>query len=207
MNRFQISHRSTVPCTTFSKDCLTDKTDKRDLRDSNLRWISKKASYCDVIMGTMASQMTRVTIVYSTVYSGTDHRKYQSFASLAFVRGIHRWPGNSPHKGPVTGKMFPCHHVTSNLLYIWIREIWGRKVGCIPIGQQLGEIWNINIFCKTSVETKKCIWNDEVGQVTFSEKTNKKQMRGYHRSDSRFALSHERRCYCVTTSVIGWAQA
>ena len=31
-------------------------------------------------------------------------RKHQSSASLAFVRGIHRWPVNSPHKGPVTRK-------------------------------------------------------------------------------------------------------
>ena len=63
--------------------------------------------YCDVIMGAMASQITSLTVVYSTVYSGTDQRKYQSSPSLAFVRGIHRWPTNSPYKGPVTRKMFP----------------------------------------------------------------------------------------------------
>ena len=34
-------------------------------------------------------------------------RKYQSSASLAFVRGIHRWLVNSPHKWPVSQKMFP----------------------------------------------------------------------------------------------------
>ena len=44
----------------------------------------------------------RLTIVYSTVYLGADRRKHQSSASLTFVRGIHRWPVNSPHKGPVT---------------------------------------------------------------------------------------------------------
>ena len=48
-----------------------------------------------------------LTIVYSSIYSGADQRKHQSSASLAFVRGIHRWPVNSPHKGPVTQKMFP----------------------------------------------------------------------------------------------------
>ena len=63
--------------------------------------------YNDVIMGTMASQITSLTVVYSAVYSGADQRKHQSSASLAFVRGIHRWPVNSPHKGPVTRKMFP----------------------------------------------------------------------------------------------------
>ena len=61
----------------------------------------------DVIMGTMASQITNLTIVYSTVYSSADQRKHQSSASLAFTWGIHRWPVNSPHKWPVTRKMFP----------------------------------------------------------------------------------------------------
>ena len=43
--------------------------------------------YCDVIMGTMASQITSLTIVYSTVYSGAGQRKHQSSASLAFETG------------------------------------------------------------------------------------------------------------------------
>ena len=67
--------------------------------------------YSDVTMG--AFQITIVSIVYSTVCSGADQRKHQSSASLAFVRGIHRWPVNSPHKGPVTQKCF--HLMTSSL--------------------------------------------------------------------------------------------
>ena len=63
--------------------------------------------YSDVIMSTMAPQITGLTIVYSTCYPGADQRKHQSSASLAFVRGIHRWPVSSPQKGPVTRKMFP----------------------------------------------------------------------------------------------------
>ena len=62
--------------------------------------------YSDVIMSAMVSQITSLTIAYSTVYSGADQRK-QSSASLAFVRGIHRWPVNSPRKWPETRKMFP----------------------------------------------------------------------------------------------------
>ena len=58
--------------------------------------------YSEVIMSTMASQITGVSIVYSTVCSGADQRKYQSSASEAFVRGIHRWPVNSLHKGLLT---------------------------------------------------------------------------------------------------------
>ena len=62
-------------------------------------------------MGIVASQITSLTIVYSAVYSGADQRKHQSSASLAFVRGIHRGPGNYPHKWPVTREMFPCDDV------------------------------------------------------------------------------------------------
>ena len=67
--------------------------------------------YGDVIMGTIASQITSLTIVYSTVYSDTDQRKHQSSASLAFVRGIHRGQVNSPHKCLVTRKMCPFDDV------------------------------------------------------------------------------------------------
>ena len=73
---------------------------------------NKKLHYYDVIMGTMASQITSLTIVFSTVYSDADQRKHQSSASLAFMRGIHR----SPHKWPVTRKMFPFDDVIMCLL-------------------------------------------------------------------------------------------
>ena len=62
-------------------------------------------------MGAIASQITSLPIVHPTVYSGGDQRKHQSSPSLVFVRGIHRWPVNSPHKGPVTRKMFPFDDV------------------------------------------------------------------------------------------------
>ena len=76
--------------------------------------------YGDVIMGIMASQITSLTIVYSTIYSGVDHRKHQRSASLAFVWGIHRWPVNSPHKWPVTRKMFSFDDVMmQRCCYCW----------------------------------------------------------------------------------------
>ena len=62
-------------------------------------------------MGAMAYQITSLTIVYSSVYSDADQRKHQSSASLAFMRGIHRGPLNSPHKWPVPRKMFPFDDV------------------------------------------------------------------------------------------------
>ena len=55
--------------------------------------------------------MENGTIVFLTVYSDADQRKHQSSVSLAFVRGIHRGPVNSPHKWPVTRKMFPFDDV------------------------------------------------------------------------------------------------
>ena len=48
------------------------------------------AHYTDVIMTTMASQITSLRVVYSIVHSGADQRKHQSSASLAYVWGIHR---------------------------------------------------------------------------------------------------------------------
>ena len=65
----------------------------------------------DVMMSAIASQITSLTIVYSTVYSDADQRKHQSSSSLASVRGIHRWPVNSPHKLPVSRKVFPFDDV------------------------------------------------------------------------------------------------
>ena len=84
--------------------------------------------YSDVIMGAMASEITGVKNVDPTVCSGTSQRKHQSSASLAFVRGIHRWQVNSPHtfKGPVRRKCF--HLMTSS----WYHQCglmafkWGR---------------------------------------------------------------------------------
>ena len=62
-------------------------------------------------MGAIASQITSLAIVYSTVCSDTDQRKHRSSALLVFVRGIHRGPVDSPHKWPVTRKMFSFEDV------------------------------------------------------------------------------------------------
>ena len=84
------------------------------------------SDYNDVIMSAMTSQIASLAVVYSSVYSDVDQRKYQSSVSLAFDRGNHRWPTNSPHKGTVTRKMFPSiwwrHHGKSRLVrkIMWI---------------------------------------------------------------------------------------
>ena len=77
-------------------------------------------------MSQMASQITSLTTVYSTVYWGADQRKHQSSASLAFVWGIHRWPVISPHKGTVTRIMFRFNDVIMNYADSWadLPVIW-----------------------------------------------------------------------------------
>ena len=90
--------------------------------------------YCDVIMGPIASQITSLTTVYSIVYSDADQRKHQSSMSLAFVQGIHRGPVNSPHKWPVTRKMFPFDDVIMRVMFTrwhpWqiINHCWNRMI-------------------------------------------------------------------------------
>ena len=80
--------------------------------------------YGNVIMSAVASQITGIAIVYSSVCSCADQRKYQSSASLAFGKGINRWPVNSPHKGLVTRKMFPFDDVIMNVTWTISRNIY-----------------------------------------------------------------------------------
>ena len=64
--------------------------------------------YSDVIMGTIAYQITILMIVFSTVNSDADQRKHQSSASWPFVRGIHRGPAQVASNAL---KMFPFDDV------------------------------------------------------------------------------------------------
>ena len=80
-----------------------------------LPWTNHLPShYNDVIMTTMASQITSLKVAYSTVYSDADQRKHQSSASLAFVWGIHRDRWIPRTKGQLRGKCF--HLITSSCL-------------------------------------------------------------------------------------------
>ena len=71
-----------------------------------------------VIMIAVASHMTNVSIVSTTVCSGADQRKHQSSAPLAFVRGIHQWPVVSLTKGQQRGNY--SHLMTSLWICIWL---------------------------------------------------------------------------------------
>ena len=103
------------------------------------------AHYGDVIMGTISSQITSLTIVYSTVYSDAEQRKQQSSASLVFVRGIHRGPVNSPHKWPVTRKMFPFDDVIMLLSGLLRKKLsWPMGAHCMNTMHQTAPmaIWS-----------------------------------------------------------------
>ena len=122
--------------------------------------------YNGVIMSAMASQITGVSIVNSTICSGVDQRKHQGSASLAFVRGIHRSLVNSPHKGPVTRKMFPfddiimaCEVLVSDICWssqvgvddhdCWVRDAYGIYFAIVFVFP----IWYIVVTCNHGYDT------------------------------------------------------
>ena len=74
--------------------------------------------YNDVIMEAIASQISSLPIVYSTVYSRCRSKKHPSSASLAFVRGIHQWPVNSP----VAGEFPAQKDSNAENVFIWWRQ-------------------------------------------------------------------------------------
>ena len=98
----------------------------------------------------MASQITSLTIVYLSVYSAADQRKHQSSASLAYVWGIHRWPVNSPHKGPVTRKNV---------------SIWWRHhepiVSCLWLNFQISSFTD-DVYRSGSLEPETLVSHDDV---------------------------------------------
>ena len=117
-----------------------------------LHHVSASQPYCDVIMGAVASQISSLTIVYSTAYSDADERKHQSSASLAIARGIHRGPVNSPHKWPVTRKMFPFDDVIISTLSR-ARMKW--SIFCIfPIN--FPYIWKVAVSNSNLPNSVKC---------------------------------------------------
>ena len=129
-------------------------------------------------MNAKASQVTSLTIVYSTVYLDVVQRKHQSSASLAFVRGIHRWPVNSPHKGPVTRKMFPFDDV------IMLNEMSLRQ----PVGYVTRDVrYHVTFRCalRNDYERKwSCIYNagrKRLPNMTYNTWYKNGRQRGKHR--------------------------
>ena len=111
-------------------------------------------------MSAMASQIANLTTVYSIVYLGADQRKHQSSASLAFVKGIHRWPVNSPQKGPVARKMFPFDDVIMLLGYETVYVMMAYQSDTKP--EYLRKHKGIHIGTNEVLSRR---WNDKIGDI------------------------------------------
>ena len=104
---------------------------------AQLKWsINSSRNYIDVIMTPMASQITGLTVVHSTVYSDADQRKHQSSASLAFVWGIHRDREIPRTKGRLRGKCF--HLMTSSCNDARPSD---PVLSILIVGTKFNEIW------------------------------------------------------------------
>ena len=114
----------------------------------------KPLHYNGVIMGAMTSQITNLTIVYSSVYWGADQKKHQSSASLGFVWGIHRWPSNSPHKGPVTRKIFPFDDV----IMTWIIDASFLLTIVLSTFRYITILWTNNVILLFQVSSTTVLW-------------------------------------------------
>ena len=79
--------------------------DKPLTQNDSVQW----HTYTSPVLNVLSNVTLNITLW--TVYSNADQRKHQSSASLAFVRRIHRWPLDSPHKGSITLKKFPFDDV------------------------------------------------------------------------------------------------
>ena len=92
------------------------------------------AHYSDTTMGAMTSHITGVSIVCPTIWSGAHQRKHHSSASPTFVSGVQRSAVDSPHKGPITRKMFPFDNVIMSGQERWVGVCMGRWVGGLVNG-------------------------------------------------------------------------
>ena len=102
----------------------------------------RKNTHCsDVIMGAAASQITGVSIVYSTACPGTDKRKHQSSATLAFVRGIHRSPVISSQMVSNAEKVsIWWRHHDFGFFQMFVLPVLSWWLVCC--GVSLGDTWN-----------------------------------------------------------------
>ena len=128
-------------------------------------------------MNTMASQITSLTVVYSTIYSDADQRKHQSSASLAFVWGIHRDRGIPRTKGQLRGKCF--HLMTSSCFICGTAIMRGGSPG-IPGRVSTKKPYHhsttssyVNIFSLYSM-SKKNIFSNHSSCISTGSRVNSK---------------------------------
>ena len=150
--------------------------------------------YGDVIVGAMASQITSLTIVYSTVYSDAGQRKHQSSASLAFVREIHRGPVNSPHKWPVTWKMLPFDDVIMYLAVVASIHLHRLSSTWLPL---------VNFWIPTDVVIKNVIASNIYIQHNLRNTWSAPTQNGRHFADDilKCILMNEKFCILIKISL------
>ena len=130
------------------------KSDKMSYR--KISWsleATRLVHYNDVTMDAIASQITSLMTIYSTIYSDADQRKHQSSASLAYVRGIHHWPVNSLHKWPVMRKKVSIwwrrHGLNCRIAFRFDRHI-GSSAAEVP-----GKFQNETIIQNTNLAASR----------------------------------------------------
>ena len=107
--------------------------------------------YNDVIMGAMASQIT-------SLIQAQIKESIKAPCHWPFMRGIHRSPVNSPHKGPVTRKMF---------LFWWChREYECGKVHRISVldAKVRGTLWiMMTSWHRRDFRITGSLWGESIG--------------------------------------------
>ena len=158
--------------------------------------------YNGVIMGAIASQITSLTIVYSIVYSDADQRKHQSSASLSFVRGIHRGPVNSPHKWPVTRKMFPFDDIIMMKYYDFMK--WKHFAYCWLLALCVGNSTVTGEFPFQRPVTRSF---DVFFDLRLSKQLNKQSRRRWFETPSHSLWRHcNDHAKCQQSSMLGFLE-
>ena len=129
-------------------------------------------------MGTIASQITSLTIVYTTVYSDADQSNHQSSASLAFVWGIHRGRWIPRTKGQLRGKCF--HLMTSSWFALCCVLLWldsGNHCSDVIMSTKASQItgswWFAQPFVQAQIQEnikalRHCpLWGESTGDRWF----------------------------------------
>ena len=153
---------------------------------------------------------TMVYALYVFLYS------YQSSASLAFVRRIHRWPVNSPHKGPVT--LFPFDDVIMkcgcNFKSVLHKFSWRVDILCTSLAIAKTNTTNpinnhsalvqVMAYCHQTAN----LYLSQCWPTSMTPSVARPQWKKQTKTGLILSLrpANERRRYKVTPSLIGWAQ-
>ena len=148
-------------------------------------------------MSAMASQITGISMVCWTVCSGTDQRKHQRSASLPYVRGIQQWPMNSPHKWPVTRKMFPFDDV---IMGYW--QMLGESLTWVPGErfQNTYELLNVKALENSNLYKNQIL---QCMSKIFCVKFQKVHLK-FHSKYLTHTLKNDKFIQCWTCQSLNW---